>query len=50
MAKLTIWGSMAETEGAKLEALEHPVVSVTSVRVGDYDGESSKFIMASKLR
>ena len=38
--KLTIWGSLAETDGAELESLSHPVVSVTACRVGDYDGLS----------
>lgn len=41
MVKLTIWGAMAENEGAQVEAVKdsHPVLSVTNVRVGDYDGE-----------
>ena len=38
MVKLTVWGSLAENEGAKLESMSHPVLSVTACRVGDYDG------------
>lgn len=38
MVRLTIWGSMAENEGAELERLTNPVLSISAVRVGDFDG------------
>ena len=38
MVKLTIWGALAENEGAQLETLSHPVLAIAAVRVGDYDG------------
>lgn len=38
MVKLTLWGSLAENEGAELESMSHPVLSVTACRVGDFDG------------
>lgn len=41
MVKLTIWGSLAECEGAELESLTHPAIAITAVRVSDYDGKQS---------
>ena len=35
---VTVWGSTAETTGADLEAMTTPVVSISSVLVGDYNG------------
>lgn len=38
MVRLTIWGALAEAQGAALESLVHPIVSVAAAKVGDYDG------------
>ncbi len=40
---VTIWGSVAEEEGAQLEAeaSNAPIVTITSVRINDYNGVST---------
>lgn len=35
---VTLWGAAAEEAGAELEALTHPLVSLSSCRVTDYNG------------
>lgn len=35
---VTLWGTAAEAAGAELEALTHPLVSLSSCRVTDYNG------------
>ena len=39
--QLTLWGRNAEVAGSELEMDSHsnPVLSVTSVRITDYNGE-----------
>ena len=36
---LTLWGKHAEETGGALEGMESPIVSVSSVRVTDYNGD-----------
>lgn len=35
---LTLWGDSAEVQGAELEQSEDAIVSVSSCRVGDFNG------------
>lgn len=35
---LTLWGEAAEVQGAELEQAEDPIVSVSTCRVGDFNG------------
>ena len=35
---LTLWGDSAEVQGAELEQSEDTIVSVSSCRVGDFNG------------
>ena len=35
---MTLWGRAAEEQGAQLEALPHPLVSLSQCRVTDYNG------------
>lgn len=37
---VTLWRQQAEEVGAQLEALQNPVVVMTKMRVGDYNGVS----------
>ena len=35
---MTLWGRSAKEQGAELEALPHPLVSLSQCRVTDYNG------------
>ena len=35
---VTLWGRAVEEQGAQLEALPHPLVSISQCRVTDYNG------------
>ena len=40
---VTLWGRAAEEQGAQLEALPHPLVSLSQCRVTDYNGAPPAF-------
>ena len=44
---LTLWGESAEVQGAELEQSEDAIVSVSSCRVGDYNGAPGSHPQAS---
>ncbi len=43
---LTLWGDSAEVQGAELEQSEDAIVSVSSCRVGDFNGAPSTCFMS----
>ena len=49
---VTLWGRAAEEQGAQLEALPHPLVSLSQCRVTDYNGAHPAFpsCMVASLR
>ena len=46
---VTLWGTAAEEAGAELEALTHPLVSLSSCRVTDYNGATGLFLQRFTL-
>mmetsp|Transcript_9088 Transcript_9088/g.30114 ORF Transcript_9088/g.30114 Transcript_9088/m.30114 type:complete len:351 (+) Transcript_9088:914-1966(+) len=46
---LTLWNALASAEGARLEAMDSPVVVVRSVRVTDYNGVSLSTVGRSSV-
>ncbi|KAK9828112.1 hypothetical protein WJX81_005736 [Elliptochloris bilobata] len=46
---VTLWGRSAEESGAELEALPHPLVSISQCRVTDYNGVSVSTITRSAI-
>jgi replication factor A1 len=47
---VTLWGDVAVHMGAELETLSHPVVTISSVKVGDYNGLSLSTITRSEIK
>lgn len=46
---MTLWGDSAEVQGAELEQGEDAIVSVSSCRVGDYNGAPDNCLELFKL-
>jgi len=46
---VTLWREQAETVGAQLEGLTNPVVVMTKMRIGDFNGVSVSSSYASRI-
>lgn len=46
---VTLWREQAETVGAQLEALTNPVIVMTKMRIGDFNGVSVSSSYASRF-